>query len=98
MSCLDRKACLTSCSLTDQLIFAYEEKTLSNSLCIAKMSLLNSASCVLSILVWVAWVQKNLVMGQKNGAGGVGLRCFVKKILLKISQSLQENTCAGVSC
>ena len=52
-------------------------------------------------------------MGQKNGMGGMGsnfgmgsmgswnfgmgLRCFIEKALLKISQDLQENICAGVS-
>ena len=29
-------------------------------------------------------------MGQRNGVGGIGLRCFVKKVLLKILLNLQE--------
>ena len=37
-------------------------------------------------------------VGRNFGVGRVGLRCFVKKILLKVSQNLQESTCAGVSC
>ena len=40
-------------------------------------------------------------MGQRNGVGGVGgvgPRCFVKKVPLKVSQDLQENICGGVSC
>ena len=39
-------------------------------------------------LAWVAWVKLNDVggMGQNFGVAGVGLRCFVKKVLLKISQ------------
>ena len=45
-------------------------------------------------------VQKKGVsgMGRNFGVGGVGLRCFVKKVLLKVPQNLQESTCAGVSC
>ena len=35
-------------------------------------------------------------MGQNFGVGRVGLRYFVKKVLLKVSQNLQESTCAGV--
>ena len=35
-------------------------------------------------------------MCQNFGVVGVGL-CFLKKLLLKVSQNLQENTCAGVS-
>ena len=37
-------------------------------------------------------------MGRNFGVGGVGLRCFFKKVLLKVPQNLQESTCAGVSC
>ena len=40
-------------------------------------------------------------VGQKEGVsdvGRVGLRCFVKKVSLKVSQNLQERTCTGVSC
>ena len=37
-------------------------------------------------------------VGQNFGMGRVGLRCFVKKALLKVSQNLPESTCAGVSC
>ena len=37
-------------------------------------------------------------MSQNFGVGSMGLRCFVKKVLLKISQNLQENTCTQVSC
>ena len=33
-----------------------------------------------------------------GGVGGVGFRCFIKKALLRVSQNLQESTCAGVSC
>ena len=36
--------------------------------------------------------------GRNFGMGRVGLRYFVKKVLLKVSQNLQESTCAGVSC
>ena len=66
------------------------------------------------ILAWVkkmgcvAWVHKILAWIKKkkcvSGVGpifrvfGMGLRCFVKKILLKASQNLQKNICAGVSC
>ena len=32
------------------------------------------------------------------GVGRVGLRCFVKKVLLKVLENLQESICAGVSC
>ena len=35
---------------------------------------------------------------QNFGMGGVGLKRFVQKLLLKVSQHLQESTCAGVSC
>ena len=37
-------------------------------------------------------------VGQNFGVGGVGLRCYVKKVLLKVSKNLQKSTCAGVSC
>ena len=45
------------------------------------------------ILAWVAWVHKILAwvkkgvsgVGRSFGVGGVGLRCFVKKVLLKVS-------------
>ena len=37
-------------------------------------------------------------VGRNFGVGRVGLTCFVKKVLLKVSQNLQESTCAGVSC
>ena len=33
-------------------------------------------------------------VGRNFGVGRVGLRCFVKKVLLKVSQNLQESTCA----
>ena len=60
---------------------------------------------------WVTWME-NLRESifwrwSKNGMGGVGnavswnlgvgLRCFIEKALLKISQDLQENICTGVS-
>ena len=35
-------------------------------------------------------------VGQIFGVGRVGLRYFVRKALLKVSQNLQESTCAGV--
>ena len=35
---------------------------------------------------------------QNFGMGGVGLKRFVQKLLLKVLQHLQESTCAGVSC
>ena len=38
------------------------------------------------------------VMGGNFGVSGMGLRCFVKKVLLKVLQNLHESTCAGVSC
>ena len=65
------------------------------------------------ILAWVTWVASVNILfgvvgvGQKEGVSGVGrnfsmgrvgLRCFVKKLLLKVSQNVQESTCAGVSC
>ena len=37
-------------------------------------------------------------MGRTFGLNGVGLRCFVKKVLLKVSPNLLENTCGEVSC
>ena len=37
-------------------------------------------------------------VGRSFGMGRVGLRDFVKKVLLKVSQNLQESTCAGISC
>ena len=37
-------------------------------------------------------------VGQNFGMGGVGLKRFVKKLLLKVSQNLQKSTCAGISC
>ena len=60
-------------------------------------------------LASVAWVYKILacVKRKTKGVSGVGrnfcvdgvnLKCFFKKVLLKLSQNLQENTCAGVSC
>ena len=62
-------------------------------------------------MAWVAWVRgSNFGVGDVvwrgwrgsregvSGVGRVGLRCFVKKVLLKVSQNLQESTCAGVSC
>ena len=47
----------------------------------------------------LAWVKKNGVsgVGRTFGVGCLGLRCFVKRALLKVSQNLQENTCVGVS-
>ena len=41
----------------------------------------------------MAWVKKEGVsgLGRNFGVGRVGLRCFVKKILLKVSQNLQES-------
>ena len=35
---------------------------------------------------------------KKKGVCGVGVRYVITKVLLKISQNLQENICAGVSC
>ena len=56
------------------------------------LSLLNSVGGVGSVGAWVCgW------RGPNFGLGGVGLRCFVKKVLLKVSINLQENTCGGVS-
>ena len=51
-------------------------------------------------VAWVAWVKKKGVssVGRNFGMGRVCLRCFVRKALLKISQNLQESSCAGVSC
>ena len=56
---------------------------------------------------WKICVSLYFGVSQKNGMGGVGsagswnlgvgLRCFIEKALLKISQDLQENICAGVS-
>ena len=55
----------------------------------------------------VGWILGVGGVGQKSGVsdvvqnfgmGSLGLRCFVKKVLLKVSQNLQEITCAGVSC
>ena len=52
----------------------------------------------------VAWAHKTLVQVKIKWQGSVGrnfvvgLRCLVEKVLLKILQHLQENTCAGVSC
>ena len=55
----------------------------------------------------VGWTLGVGVVGQKSGVsdvvqnfgmGSLGLRCFVKKVLIKVSQNLQEITCAGVSC
>ena len=37
-------------------------------------------------------------MGRNFGVGRVGLRCFVKKVLLKVLQNLHKSTCAGASC
>ena len=37
-------------------------------------------------------------VGQIFGVDRVGLRYFVRKALLKVSQNLQESTCAGVPC
>ena len=37
-------------------------------------------------------------VGPNFGVDGVGLRCFVKKVLLKVSQNLQQNACGGPSC
>ena len=62
--------------------------------------------------MWVAWVQEYVgawvhgwcgsksISGvdQNFGMGGVGLKRFVQKLSLKLSQHLQESTCAGVSC
>ena len=54
---------------------------------------------ILTWVSWVAWVKKGVSdMGRNFGVGRVGFRCFVKKVLLKVSQNLQESTCAGVSC
>ena len=56
--------------------------------------------------MWRVWVHKILMwvknksvsgVGQNFGMGGVGLKRFVEKLLLKVSQNLQESTCAGVS-
>ena len=63
-----------------------------------KVSLLNHVDGVgqiLTLVTWVAWVHKSFSVG---GVGRMGLRCFVKKVLVKVSQNLQESTCAGVSC
>ena len=35
---------------------------------------------------------------QNCGMGGVGVKRFVEKLLLKVLQNLQEITCPGVSC
>ena len=58
------------------------------------------------ILTWVAWVHKILASVKKgvNGVGsnfgvvGVGLRCFIEQVLLKVSKNVKESTCAGISC
>ena len=50
---------------------------------------------------WVhGWCGSKSISGvdQNFGMGGVGLKRFVQKLLLKVSQHLQESTCAGVSC
>ena len=53
----------------------------------------------LTWVTWVTWVKKCVSdMGRNFGVGRVGFRCFVKKVLLKASQNLQESTFAGVSC
>ena len=69
-----------------------------------KVSLLNHVDGVgqiLTLVTWVAWVHESFSVGGVGlnfGVGRVGLRCFVKKVLVKVSQNLQESTCAGVSC
>ena len=51
------------------------------------------------ILAWIKKTPKNVGgVGRNFGMGGKGLSCFVKKLLLKVSQNLQESTCTGVSC
>ena len=55
----------------------------------------------IELLARVAWVQKKKGVrgvGRNFGVGREGLRCFVKEVLLKVLQNLQESTCAGVSC
>ena len=50
---------------------------------------------------WVhGWCGSKSISGvdQNFGMGGVGLKRFVQKLSLKVSQHLQESTCAGVSC
>ena len=37
-------------------------------------------------------------VGRNSGVGRVDFMCFVKKVSVKVSQNLQESTCAGVSC
>ena len=37
-------------------------------------------------------------VGRNFGVDCVGLGCFVKKVLSKILQNFQENTCPRVSC
>ena len=58
--------------------------------------------CLISLVAWIAWVRGCVCgVGQKkkvSGVGRMGRRYFVKKVLLKVSQSLQESTRAGVSC
>ena len=45
------------------------------------------------------WSKKGVGgVGLNFGVVGVGLRCFVEKALLKVSQTLQKSTSAGVSC
>ena len=56
---------------------------------------------------WCGWCgSTNSWRGSKKGIGGraskywhgwMSLRCFVKKVMLKTSKNLQENTCAGIS-
>ena len=50
------------------------------------------------------WRKSNLgvdavgAVSQNFGVDYVGLGCFVKKVLSKILQNFQENTCPRVSC
>ena len=50
-----------------------------------------------SIKIWRGSKKRREWRGSKFWSK-VGLNYFVKKVLLKVSQNLQESTCAGVFC
>ena len=50
-----------------------------------------------SIKCWCGSKKKHKWCGSRFWPRGVGLKRFVKKLLLKVLQNLQESTCAEVS-
>ena len=53
---------------------------------------------ILAWVVWVAWVKNKVWVAMVKILSWVEWVSDVKKVSLKVLQSLQESTCAGASC